>query len=98
MSILLFVCLSLSFGVAQSQLKNNGDRCSLNRECSSGCCSITVSSFNVNKRTCKAFAALDEPCSLTPMDGFYDECPCESGLICKPDWTSSPSCKKPNSK
>ncbi|XP_066450207.1 leucine-rich colipase-like protein 1 [Eleutherodactylus coqui] len=38
MSILLFVCLSLCFGVAQSQLQPVGGPCMTNSQCGSRCC------------------------------------------------------------
>ncbi|XP_066444106.1 keratin-associated protein 9-1-like isoform X1 [Eleutherodactylus coqui] len=38
MTILLFVCLSLCFEVAQSELKNDGDPCIYSAVCKSRCC------------------------------------------------------------
>ncbi|XP_066443619.1 uncharacterized protein [Eleutherodactylus coqui] len=38
MTILLFVCLSLCFEVAQSKLKNDGDPCIYSAKCKSRCC------------------------------------------------------------
>ncbi|XP_066443747.1 keratin-associated protein 9-1-like [Eleutherodactylus coqui] len=38
MTILLFVCLSLCFEVAQSRLKNDGDPCIYSDDCESRCC------------------------------------------------------------
>ncbi|XP_066444029.1 uncharacterized protein [Eleutherodactylus coqui] len=62
---------------------DNGDFCALNTLCKSGCCRGPFYSQTYQSGKCRPKAAENEDCSLEPVGGFYEYCPCESGLVCE---------------
>ncbi|KAG9463758.1 hypothetical protein GDO78_021158 [Eleutherodactylus coqui] len=99
------VCLTKSEG-DKCFGADNGNHCALNALCKSGCCQGPLYLGNYKSGICNPKAAENEECDPEPFGGLYENCPCESGLVCEKDTSinktyriiSDPSkriCKKP---
>ncbi|XP_066450232.1 keratin-associated protein 4-6-like isoform X6 [Eleutherodactylus coqui] len=58
---------------------DDGDSCAVSEYCKSGCCQLLIGGI------CRPKAKENEACDPESHNGLYDNCPCESGLICEKD-------------
>ncbi|XP_075706752.1 colipase [Rhinoderma darwinii] len=84
-TMLLFLCLLITFEVAQSGLifnLDNGELCLQSAQCKSNCCHREST---LGLARCAPTAAETQKCSPLHLYGVYYYCPCESGLKCEVD-------------
>ncbi|CAN2387322.1 colipase, partial [Pristimantis euphronides] len=82
-TIWLFLCLLLSFELAQSGLVSNlenGKVCILSAQCNSKCCQH-AKFYSIAR--CAPKAAENLQCSYEGIPTIYYYCPCEIGLSCE---------------